>query len=121
MLGPCCPVDPVVVRITSEANELAWQVNDQPLASLAELRGLLEKLASIKRDAPVILHPDPFVSLGHVIEVYDLSRLVGFEKVQFAADSHGSIAVHLLRVLGQLAGTQHSFRRLYPYLSTGKY
>ena len=84
---PEADFDPVVVRITSEANELAWQVNDQPLTSLAELRGLLEKLASIKRDAPVILHPDPLVSLGHVIEVYDLSRLVGFEKVQFAADS----------------------------------
>ena len=41
--------------------------------------------ARIKRDAPVILHPDAAVPLGDVIDVYDLARLAGFTKVQFAA------------------------------------
>ena len=36
-------------------------------------------------DAPVILHPDPEVPLGHVIDLYDLARLIGFAKIQFAA------------------------------------
>ena len=64
----------------------AWQVNDAPIASLAELRQSLAAIARIKRDAPVILDPDPDVPLGDVIDVLDLSRLVGFEKVQFAAE-----------------------------------
>ncbi|MFT5523110.1 MAG: biopolymer transport protein ExbD [Pirellulaceae bacterium] len=77
--------DDVVVRLVSENGRVVWRVNDQPVADLAELKRQLQTIATIKRDAPVILHPDPDVSLGDVIDVYDLSRLVGFEKVQFAA------------------------------------
>jgi biopolymer transport protein ExbD len=84
---PEADFDPVIIRITGETNSPTWQVNDQPLASLAELRTVMEKLVAIKRDAPVILHPDPLIALGHVIEVYDLSRVLGFDKVQFAADA----------------------------------
>ena len=75
----------VVVRIVWQANSPTWTVNEAPIASLAQLKAALAQVARIKRDAPVILHPDPDVPLGNVIDVYDLSRLVGFEKVQFAA------------------------------------
>ncbi|MFT7642851.1 MAG: biopolymer transport protein ExbD [Pirellulaceae bacterium] len=75
----------VVVRVVSENGRVVWRVNDQPVANLSDLKRQLQTIASIKKDAPVILHPDPGVSLGDVIDVYDLSRLVGFEKVQFAA------------------------------------
>ena len=64
-------------------------VNDAPIASLAELRETLAKIARIKRDAPVILDPSGEVPLGDVIDVFDLSRLVGFEKVQFATSAEG--------------------------------
>ena len=77
--------DDVVVRVVNQNGRIAWRLNDQPVADLPELKRQLEVITSIKRDAPVILHPDPNVSLGDVIDVYDLSRLVGFEKVQFAA------------------------------------
>ena len=75
----------IVVRILWQGNSPAWTVNDAPVASLLALKQSLAQVARIKRDAPVILHPDPDVPLGNVIDVYDLSRLVGFEKVQFAA------------------------------------
>jgi biopolymer transport protein ExbD len=81
---PEADFDPVVVRIAWQNDSPQWRVNDQPLASLGELREILANLAEIKRDAPVILHPDPQVPLGTVIDVYDLSRVIGFEKVQFA-------------------------------------
>jgi biopolymer transport protein ExbD len=82
---PEADFEEVVVRILWEAGGPNWTVNDSPVASLAELRGTLQTIADIKRDAPVILHPDPKVPLGEVIRVFDLSRLVGFEKVRFAA------------------------------------
>ena len=82
---PEADFDPVVVRVSRQDDAIVWKVNDQPLASLAELRDVLQRLADIKRDAPVILHPDAEVPLGSVIDVYDLSRVIGFEKVQFAA------------------------------------
>ena len=83
---PEADFDNVIVRVLFTGGaDPAWTVNNTPVGSLEELRGQLAGIAGIKRDAPVILHPDPEVDLGHVIEVYDLARIVGFEKVQFAA------------------------------------
>lgn len=82
---PEADFDNVVVRVIHTGADPAWTVNGTPVGSIEDLRGRLGAVANIKRDAPVILHPDPEVDLGHVIEVYDLARLVGFERVQFAA------------------------------------
>ena len=77
----------IVVRVLATENGPAWQVNDSPMASLAELRNSLAAIARIKRDAPVILEPDPAVPLGDVIDVFDLARLAGLEKIQFATSA----------------------------------
>jgi biopolymer transport protein ExbD len=82
---PEADFDNVVVRILYTGQEPAWTVNGVPVGGLDELRGQLTTIANIKRDAPVVLHPDPEVHLGDVIEVYDVARLVGFDRVQFAA------------------------------------
>ncbi len=75
----------VVIRITWTGDRPAWQVNGAPMSSLAQVQARLQQIAQIKADAPVILHPDKEVPLGDVIDLYDLSRLVGFQKIQFAA------------------------------------
>ena len=82
---PEADFDNVVVRVLRAGGAATWQVNDAPVPTLAALRSTLAQIARIKRDAPVILHPDKDVPLGDVIDVFDLARLVGFEKVQFAA------------------------------------
>ena len=96
--GAASPADPpppeadfedVVVRVVWMGNGPAWTVNDAPIGSLAELQQRLAAIARIKRDAPVILDPAGEVPLGDVIDVFDLSRLVGFEKVQFATSAEG--------------------------------
>ena len=75
----------VVVRIHWIGDNPGWTVNDQQADSLAQLHQQLQAIARIKQDAPVILHPDEEVPLGDVIDVFDISRLVGFEKIQFVA------------------------------------
>ena len=82
---PEADFEDVVVRILWQGAAPTWTVNDSPVPSLATLKQSLAQVARIKQNAPVILHPDPDVPLGSVIEVYDISRLVGFEKIQFAA------------------------------------
>lgn len=82
---PEADFEEVVVRILWQDGQPAWTVNDTPVESLPALHRLLGQIASIKRDAPVVLHPDPAAPLGQVIGVFDLSRMVGFEKVRFAA------------------------------------
>lgn len=81
---PEADFDPVVVRIMQTEGGPAWQINGADVASLADLRRTLVTIVQIKRDAPLILDPDSEAPLGDVIDVFDLSRLVGFEKIQFA-------------------------------------
>jgi biopolymer transport protein ExbD len=81
--------EPLVVRLFVADGRVAWTLRDVPMPSLAQLRAALVTAARIKRDAPVILHPDPDVPLGDVIDVYDIARLADFEKVQFAASDPG--------------------------------
>jgi biopolymer transport protein ExbD len=81
---PEADFDDVVIRIATGATGPVWTVNDEPVASLAELRQVLATIADIKSDAPVILDAGGEVPLGDVIDVFDLSRIVGFEKIGFA-------------------------------------
>lgn len=84
---PIADFEKIIVRIVTGPGGVGWRVNDQPVASLADLQRQLQPIANIKRDAPVVLHPDPEVPLGDVIDVFDLARLLRFEKVQFAVNA----------------------------------
>lgn len=80
----------IVVRLVQPGGTLQWRLNDAPLASLEEVQNSLTAIAGIRNESPVILHPDPGVELGDVIDAYDAARLAGFEKIQFAANLPGS-------------------------------
>jgi biopolymer transport protein ExbD len=74
----------VIVRIVWQDDHVVWQVNGQDVLSLGEVKQRLQLVAGIKTDAPVILHPDEEVPVGDVIDIYDISRIAGFDKIQFA-------------------------------------
>jgi biopolymer transport protein ExbD len=76
----------VVIRVSWQDGRPAWLVNDEPFTSLEEVRGRLAALYDVLPEAPLVVDPDQATPLGHVIEVYDLTRLVGFQQVQFAVD-----------------------------------
>lgn len=78
--------DNIVVRIRWSDSGPVWTVRDQPMASIDDVRNMMTAIAKVKIDAPIILHPDPIVPLGVVIEAYDISKQVGFEKVSFAVN-----------------------------------
>lgn len=77
-----------VVRILNDGATAIWTVNGSPLGSLSDLRQQLATIARIKSDAPIILDPAHDVPLGDVIDVFDLARLIGFQKIQFAASAN---------------------------------
>ncbi len=90
------PIDPdivdleqIVVKIlwreTPSGYRAQWQVNDRPYTTLAEVRRVLQAAAGLQSDLPVILDVEPNVPMEDVIDVYDASRMVGLENVQFAA------------------------------------
>ncbi len=76
----------VVVRLRGNAEQVSWQLNDVEVTSLKQLQENLARIAAIKKDAPVVLHPDEDVPLGNVIDAYDIARAVGFVKIQFATN-----------------------------------
>ena len=82
---PEADFEDVVIRIHWTGDQPGWTINDQQADSLAQLHQQLQAIAQVKQDAPVILHPDEEVPLGDVINVFDISRLIGFEKIQFVA------------------------------------
>jgi biopolymer transport protein ExbD len=81
----------IVVRILWNGSASVWTVNDAPVGSIDDLKQRLTSIARIKRDAPIVLDPANDVPLGDVIEVFDLSRLVGFHKIQFAVSTEGLV------------------------------
>jgi biopolymer transport protein ExbD len=84
-LEPEPNLERVVVKLRSPAGRLAWIVNDRPYDNLRAVRDGLKAVAEIDPGLPVILDVDGAVPLGDVIDVYDISRVVGFDKIQFAA------------------------------------
>jgi biopolymer transport protein ExbD len=77
--------DVVVVRLELRDEQPIWTVNDHEQESLQAVEETLSSVAAIKSDLPVVVDPQPTVPLGHVIDVYDISRRVGFDTVQFTA------------------------------------
>lgn len=82
--------DQVVIRIGWDGSQPTWQINGVVVASFEQIRGHLVAMASVKMNAPLILHPDPQVPIGPVIAAYDESKLTGFEKVSFAINPRGA-------------------------------
>ena len=78
--------DNVVIRIGWDGQSVSLAVNDVPASSMDQVVTQLRQIANVKLDAPIILHPQPAVPLGYVIEVYDVVKLVGFQKVSFAVN-----------------------------------
>lgn len=79
------PTDRVIVKLSLAGDAVAWLVNDQPYGSLKEVHAVLRQVASIDNGLPVIVDADGAVPLGDVIDIYDVCRLAGFVKIQFAA------------------------------------
>ena len=77
--------EPVIVRIAWQNRAPRWNVNGREVGDLNSVSKTLLAVAQVKSDLPVIVDPDAEVPLGHVIDVYDLTRSIGFDKVQFAA------------------------------------
>jgi biopolymer transport protein ExbD len=77
----------IVVKILWREGRVRWQINEEDYRRLADVRAVLLAIKQVKADLPVILDVDPVVPMEDVIDVYDLCRQVGLERVQFAASA----------------------------------
>jgi len=86
------PVDPeledleeIVVKIFWRHSKPAWRINRRNCNTLEEVGDVLVRAKGVQADLPVILDVESDVPLENVIDVYDLCRRIGLERIQFAA------------------------------------
>ena len=78
-------LDEAVIELHTDGS-LYWLIAGVRYDSLETVGATLKALSEMKSDLPVLLDIDPEIPLGNVIDVYDLCRLCGLSKVQFAAE-----------------------------------
>ncbi len=74
----------VVVRIEQQGLDVRWWVNDVGMDRLDSGKEHLTQVASVRTDVPLLIDPADAVPLSNVMDVYDISRLLGFGDIQFA-------------------------------------
>ena len=83
---PEIDIENIVIRIIAIGSDVQFSVDSVVVPSKVELQQKINGIAQTTTDAPIILHPDSQVPLGPVIEVYDMAKVAGFEKVSFAVN-----------------------------------
>jgi biopolymer transport protein ExbD len=84
--APPPAIDELVVTIAGDPAAPRLALNGNPLASVEVLADRLAEVVALGAQPPVIVDPLPEMPMDVVIEVYDLARGVGLDRVLFAAD-----------------------------------
>jgi len=79
----------VVVQVQLQERTIRWVIGERPYDRIAQVRDVLAAVAEIDGGVPVILDVQGAVPLQHVVDLYDLCRLLGFTKIRFAASVEG--------------------------------
>jgi biopolymer transport protein ExbD len=78
-------LDEIVVNVVWRQGGPRWQVNQREYLQLNQVRAVLSAIAGFQADLPVILDVEGVVPMENVIDVYDLCRQIGLQRIQFAA------------------------------------
>lgn len=61
-------------------------LNGDAIENVDQLRGRLAQIVNLGAQPPVIVDPEDGTDIGAVVQIYDLARDVGLNRVLFAAD-----------------------------------
>lgn len=75
----------ILITVAQSEKRTQLAVNGQPCASADQLAQLLNELARIDNNLPVLLDISDDTTLGFAIDVYDRCRLANFQRIQFVA------------------------------------
>jgi len=83
-------LDEIVVKLFWQGGGPGWEINGQQYGRLEDIAGVLQAVAALKADLPVILDVAGGVPMEHVIDVCDVCRQIGLQQVRFAASAGGA-------------------------------
>ena len=75
-----------VGRVGPAGQGLKLTLNGTPVDNVDQLRAQLSEIVQLGAQPPVIVDPDQGTDVGAAIEIYDLARGVGLDRVLFAAE-----------------------------------
>ncbi len=78
--------DEIVITIAQAGGGIELQFNQQPVADLSSLRTLVSEVLRLGVQPPVVIDPEPQVSMEDAIKVFDTARSAGADRVLFAID-----------------------------------
>jgi len=78
-------LDEIVVKVLWRQGGPRWEVNQREYQNLDQVGGVLTAVVGFQDDLPVILDVEGVVPMESVIDVYDLCRQIGLQRIQFAA------------------------------------
>ena len=78
-------LDEIIVKVVWREGEPRWEVNQREYQQLDQVGRVLTAVAGFQADLPVILDVEGVVPMENVIDVYDLCRQIGLERIRFAA------------------------------------
>ncbi|MHB8898976.1 MAG: ExbD/TolR family protein [Thermoguttaceae bacterium] len=78
-------LDEIVVKVTWREGGPRWEINGREHVQLGQVEEVLSAVARFQADLPVRLDVEGVVPMENVIDVYDLCRRIGLERIQFAA------------------------------------
>jgi len=81
------PLDEIIIRLRANEQQRSPSIllNEQPIVSVAMLAQRLIAIIDIGVLPAVIIDPDEDVRIGAAIEIYDLARQTGFDRVMLTA------------------------------------
>lgn len=77
--------DEIVIRLSMRDARLLIELNGQPLSDKDDLRTRLAEIISLGVQPPVIVDPSDQIRIGAAVEIYDVARSAGADRVLFAA------------------------------------
>lgn len=82
---PVEPFDEIVLRLTRQNGQDQIQLNGLGVNGFDDLRTQLSEIISLGVQPPVIVDPDDEISMNFAVQVYDVARSAGADRVLFAA------------------------------------
>ena len=82
---PVEPFDEIVLRLVRQNGQDQIQLNGQPVRDLVEMKTRLAEIISLGVQPPVIVDPDDQITMNFTVQVYDVARSAGADRVLFAA------------------------------------
>lgn len=81
------PFDEIVIKLVRRDGLTTIMMSGQRLGSFDALRRRLSEILELGVQPPVIIDPDPAVTMGATVQAYDAARLAGADRVLYATSA----------------------------------